>query len=195
MAANGPRGLVGAFFVGVLAAAPPEWKSAHPPKAALEGNLKALTASGEHGLLEPVMASHAGNTSEAFARIVGDRKKVAPSDDEPALHRARVPADARPARLPARAFAYDRDSPFGKPDRGLEGAAARGRIVFGRKGAVHARSRGRPLPPAACPGSRGARPMPVGGPPCETIRFIAPGTFALAPRAPTAAQDPGPTRR
>ncbi len=39
--------------------------------------MKALAASGEHGLLELVMATHAGNTSEEFARIVRDWAKTA----------------------------------------------------------------------------------------------------------------------
>jgi phosphoserine phosphatase len=34
--------------------------------------MKALAETGEHGLLELVMATHAGNTSEEFARIVRD---------------------------------------------------------------------------------------------------------------------------
>ena len=55
----------------------PEWKTREPFKAALEGDMKALAASGEHGLLELVMATHAGNTSEEFARIVRDWAKSA----------------------------------------------------------------------------------------------------------------------
>ena len=55
-----------------LAPSHPEWKTTQPFKAALEGDMKALAASGEHGLLEIVMASHAGNTTEEFERIVTD---------------------------------------------------------------------------------------------------------------------------
>ena len=63
--------------VKALAPAHPEWKTREPFKAALEGDMKALAASGEHGLLELVMATHAGNTSEEFARIVRDWAKSA----------------------------------------------------------------------------------------------------------------------
>ncbi|MCL4763934.1 MAG: HAD family hydrolase, partial [Burkholderiales bacterium] len=48
-----------------------------PFRAAIEGDAKALAASGEKGLLELVMATHAGMTSEAFARVVRDWLAVA----------------------------------------------------------------------------------------------------------------------
>jgi hypothetical protein len=49
-----------------------EWRTRQPFKAALEGDMKALAASGEHGLLQLVMASHAGMTTEEFTKIVKD---------------------------------------------------------------------------------------------------------------------------
>jgi len=55
-----------------LAPEHPEWKTKQPFKAALEGDLKTVMAGGEHALLELVMASHAGNTTEEFAQIVKD---------------------------------------------------------------------------------------------------------------------------
>jgi hypothetical protein len=58
--------------VKALAPKHPEWKTRQPFKAALEGDLKALAASGEKGLLELVMASHAGMTTEEFETIVKD---------------------------------------------------------------------------------------------------------------------------
>jgi phosphoserine phosphatase len=58
--------------VKALAPQHPEWKNQQPFKAVLEGNMKALAETGERGLLELVMATHAGNTSEEFARIVRD---------------------------------------------------------------------------------------------------------------------------
>jgi phosphoglycolate phosphatase-like HAD superfamily hydrolase len=58
--------------VKALAPQHPEWKDQQPFKAALEGDMKALAESGEHGLLELVMATHAGNTTEEFAAIVKD---------------------------------------------------------------------------------------------------------------------------
>jgi phosphoserine phosphatase len=63
--------------VKALAASRPEWKETQPFKAALEGDAKALAASGEKGLLELVMATHAGNTADEFAQIVRDWAKSA----------------------------------------------------------------------------------------------------------------------
>ncbi len=64
------------FFVmdRVKAMAPehPEWKQKQPFKAALEGDIKAVMAGGEHALLELAMATHAGNTTEEFSQIVKD---------------------------------------------------------------------------------------------------------------------------
>lgn len=64
------------FFVfdRVKALAPqhPEWKDRQPFKAVLENDLKMVLAGGEHALLELMMATHAGNTSEEFTRIAAD---------------------------------------------------------------------------------------------------------------------------
>jgi len=56
--------------VRALAPQHPEWKTTQPFKAALEGDMAALAAGGEHALLELVMATHAGNTTEEFRAIV-----------------------------------------------------------------------------------------------------------------------------
>jgi len=65
-----------AFFVfdriRQLAPAHPEWKTQEPYAAVLRGDMKAALAGGERGLLEMVMATHAGMTSEAFEAIVDD---------------------------------------------------------------------------------------------------------------------------
>ncbi len=50
----------------------PEWKDKQPFKAVIEGDLKALADAGEHGLLELVMATHTGMTTDEFAKIVTD---------------------------------------------------------------------------------------------------------------------------
>jgi hypothetical protein len=50
----------------------PEWKDKQPFRAALDGDMKTLAASGERGLGELVMTTHAGMTSEEFATIVTD---------------------------------------------------------------------------------------------------------------------------
>jgi len=64
-----------AFALGrVKALAPehPEWKDKQPFKAALEGDMKTLAASGEKGVAEIIMATHAGMTPAEFQKIVGD---------------------------------------------------------------------------------------------------------------------------
>jgi hypothetical protein len=48
----------------------PEWATTQPFKAALEGDMKALAASGEKGLVELIMATHAGITVLQFEEIV-----------------------------------------------------------------------------------------------------------------------------
>jgi phosphoglycolate phosphatase-like HAD superfamily hydrolase len=50
----------------------PEWATTQPFQAVLEGDLKTLAASGEKGLLELVMATHAGMTAEEFSKIASD---------------------------------------------------------------------------------------------------------------------------
>ena len=50
----------------------PGWKETQPFKAVLEGDMKTLGASGEHGMAELVMATHAGMTTEEFQKIVTD---------------------------------------------------------------------------------------------------------------------------
>jgi phosphoserine phosphatase len=55
-----------------LTAARPELMESPVIKAAATGDLRTLAASGEHGLLELVATTHAGNTPEEFAQIVRD---------------------------------------------------------------------------------------------------------------------------
>ena len=55
-----------------LAPAHPEWRDKQPFKAAIEGDLKTVAAGGEHALLELVMATHAGMTTDEFAQTVED---------------------------------------------------------------------------------------------------------------------------
>jgi len=50
----------------------PEWKTQQPFKGVLEGDLKAAAAAGEKGLLQLMMATHAGTTSDEFAQTVKD---------------------------------------------------------------------------------------------------------------------------
>ena len=58
--------------VKALAPQHPEWKDKQPFKAVLEGDMKALAESGEQGLVELIMATHAGMTTDEFAKIVTD---------------------------------------------------------------------------------------------------------------------------
>lgn len=55
-----------------LAPQHPEWKNKQPYKAVLENDMKTLMAQGEKGLLEIVMTSHAGMSTDEFASIVKD---------------------------------------------------------------------------------------------------------------------------
>ncbi len=50
----------------------PEWATKQPFKAVLEDDMDALMAAGEHGLLELVMATHAGMTTDEFEVVVSD---------------------------------------------------------------------------------------------------------------------------
>jgi len=50
----------------------PEWKETQPFKAALEGDVAGVLAGGEHALLEILMATHAGMTTDEFEQIVSD---------------------------------------------------------------------------------------------------------------------------
>jgi hypothetical protein len=61
----------------VLAPEHPEWKTTQPYQAVLENDMKTLMSFGEHGLLEIVMATHAGNTVSEFEQIVNDWLAVA----------------------------------------------------------------------------------------------------------------------
>jgi len=58
--------------VKALAPQHPEWKSRQPFKAVLDNDLKALGAAGEKGLVDLVMASHAGMSTAEFEGIVTD---------------------------------------------------------------------------------------------------------------------------
>jgi len=63
--------------VKAMAADHPEWKETQPFKAVLEDDMEELAKQGEHGLLQLVMATHAGNTSEEFETDVKKWVKTA----------------------------------------------------------------------------------------------------------------------
>ena len=60
-----------------LAPQHPEWKTTQPFQAVLENDMKTLAKSGEKGLMQLVMASHAGMTSDEFSDVVVNWLKTA----------------------------------------------------------------------------------------------------------------------
>jgi hypothetical protein len=58
--------------VKALAPLHPEWKDKQPFKAVLEGDMTALAEAGEHGLVELIMASHAGMSTNEFEKITAE---------------------------------------------------------------------------------------------------------------------------
>jgi phosphoglycolate phosphatase-like HAD superfamily hydrolase len=58
--------------VKALAAKHPEWKEKEPFSFVLKGDIKGLMATGEKGLLEIMMTTHAGMTTDEFNAIVLD---------------------------------------------------------------------------------------------------------------------------
>src|SRR5687768_13202745 len=58
--------------VKALAPMHPEWKTKQPFAAVLDGDFKALAASGEKGLVELVAVTHAGMTTAEFEKIASD---------------------------------------------------------------------------------------------------------------------------
>ena len=53
-----------------MAADHPEWRQQQPFRAVIEGDLEALKAAGEHGLVEIVAATHTGMTTAEFQEAV-----------------------------------------------------------------------------------------------------------------------------
>ncbi|WP_244523699.1 HAD family phosphatase [Bosea sp. BIWAKO-01] len=58
--------------VKALAPQNPGWKTKQPFKAVLGGDMRALAASGEQGLMQLIGTTHSGMTSEEFAKIATD---------------------------------------------------------------------------------------------------------------------------
>jgi phosphoglycolate phosphatase-like HAD superfamily hydrolase len=67
-----------------LVASHPEWRQEQPFKAVLEDDHEALVASGERGLVQLIIASHTGMTTDEFAQIVKDWLRTA---RHPRFHR------------------------------------------------------------------------------------------------------------
>ena len=58
--------------VKALAPSHPEWKTNEPFASILKGDLKGAMAGGDHALLELMMTTHTGMTTDEFAKIVKD---------------------------------------------------------------------------------------------------------------------------
>lgn len=58
--------------VKALAPQHPEWKTKEPFKSVLDGDLKGIAKGGEKGMVELVMATHAGMTTDEFNRVATD---------------------------------------------------------------------------------------------------------------------------
>jgi phosphoserine phosphatase len=58
--------------VKALAPTHPEWRTTQPFKAVLEGDTTALTAAGKKGIAEIIMATHAGMSTDEFAKAVAE---------------------------------------------------------------------------------------------------------------------------
>ncbi len=58
--------------VKTLAPQHPEWKTREPFKSVLDGDLKGIAKGGEKGMVELMMATHAGMTTNEFSKIVTD---------------------------------------------------------------------------------------------------------------------------
>jgi phosphoserine phosphatase len=63
--------------VKALAPQRPEWKTQPPFKAVLDGDMKALMASGEKGLAELLLATHTGLTTDEFTNAVSEWLRTA----------------------------------------------------------------------------------------------------------------------
>lgn len=55
-----------------LAPQHPEWKDKEPFASLLKGDVKGALAGGEHAIIEIIMATHVGNTTEQFEKLVMD---------------------------------------------------------------------------------------------------------------------------
>src|SRR6185369_2650101 len=58
--------------VRALAPKHPEWKTKQPFKAVLDGDMKAVAASGPKGMMELLLATHTGMTTDEFTKTVVD---------------------------------------------------------------------------------------------------------------------------
>ncbi|MGX5736388.1 HAD family hydrolase [Bosea thiooxidans] len=58
--------------VKALAPQNPAWKTKQPFKAVLDGDMRALAASGEQGLMQLIAVTHAGMTADEFTKIVSN---------------------------------------------------------------------------------------------------------------------------
>jgi phosphoglycolate phosphatase-like HAD superfamily hydrolase len=89
-----------------LAPQHPDWAQTQPFKGVLDGDTKAVAASGEKGLLEIMAATHAGMSTDEFSKIVSDWLSTArhPRFDRPYTELAYQPMLELLAYLRANGF-------------------------------------------------------------------------------------------
>ena len=152
--------------VKALAPQNPDWKTRQPFQAVLEGDMKALAASGEKGLVE---IDRGDACRHDHRRVHQDRLRLARDRPRPsvqaALHRTRLPADAGAARLSARQRLQDlhrlrrRHRIHAPVERaGLRRSAGAGRRLVDQDEVRDARRQADPVPPAGRSTSSTTRP-------------------------------------
>ena len=92
--------------VKALAPQHPEWKDKEPFASLLRGDLKAALAGGEHAMMEFVVATHAGMTTDEFEKVVNDWLAIAkhPTTGRPYTEMAYQPMLELLAYLRANSF-------------------------------------------------------------------------------------------
>jgi hypothetical protein len=115
----------------------------------LEGDLRTLASYGEKGLLELIIATHTGMTTENFEQVV---KNWFGTARHPRLNRSFTELIYQPQMMQwtasgpgkrmmldlhhtdsVREWAYDRESPVGRLDKGLDEAIEKGWTVISMK--------------------------------------------------------------
>jgi hypothetical protein len=149
--------------VKALAPQHPEWKDKPPFKAVLENDLKTALAGGEPAIVDIVMATHSGTTTDEFTKIVPDwiatarhsrfgrpfSSSCSPISARAASRRSASRAAASTSCASGRSgarfigivhhtdaereWAYDRASDVGRLDKALDEGTARGWTIVDMK--------------------------------------------------------------
>jgi len=127
----------------------PKWKTQQPFQGALEGDLKAVTASGEKGLAELIMATHTGidfiddgpGKPVGIQKFIGRRPILAFGNSDGDQQMLEWAAAGNGMKLmglvhhtdATREWAYDRESKIGKLSSALDEATPRKWVVVDMK--------------------------------------------------------------